>query len=834
MIRSRRESRVSHSGSVARHLAILLCLLPLVGHAAPPYSGTIFLDPDIITASDPSVFGNIVYTGTGARLMFDRRVNAFVTYTAFLFNATFTDGSSIEAQVNPEFGSAAAAAIEAEKYARATGQLPKALRADVRTLWIHKGVQPFGGGNNNLLIHTGQADLYIASGILEETLVHEASHSSLDAAHRSSSGWLGAQVADGEFISTYARDNPTREDVAESFLPWLAVRHRRDRIADTLAGTITSTIPNRLRYFDAQAFNLFPLSEDGIGPSITTHPSSQTITAGQTAQFAVAASGTPSPAYQWQVSADGGASFTSLTNVAPYGGVTTMILAVTAAPAGLNGYQYRAVASNSGGTATSNPATLTVSPVVTPCTMSISPTSASVSSTGGSGSVAVTASAPSCAWTAVSNAAFLTVTTGTSGTGTGTVGYSISSNQGPSRSGTITIAGLTYTLHQASATNNPAFGTLDTPLNNTLGLSGSIAVTGWALDDIEVTEVQIWRDPHPSDPPGAIVGGRVFVGYASLVNGARPDVETLYPNHPFKSRAGWGYLLLTRGLIWDGKGPFKLYAIAKDKEGQLTQLGSSTISIDNATATKPFGAIDTPGQGVTASGMYPNTGWVLTPNGGATIPADKLQVAVDGVFVTGTPSMSDRADINAGFPQFNTTGSGRGLFIDTTKFSDGAHTIGWLVTDSTGKADGVGSRYFTVANGTSAMRIAEREATAGEIDALPIDGTALRVRTGWDVDAQPGWREADRNGRIVVEGRELDRLEVRLDEAVSAGWRGYLRVAGTLRPLPAGSHLAEDGTFTWQPAVGFVGAYDLVFLRATGEGHLAARREIRVTLGPGR
>src|SRR4029078_5891851 len=146
-----------------------------------------------------------------------------------------------------------------------------------------------------------------------------------------------------------------------------------------------------------------------------------------------------------------------------------------------------------------------------------------------------------------------------------------------------------------------------------------------------VVEVQLWRQQHPSAPAAAIFSGpapqngKVFVGFASMVTGARPDIETIYANYPLKTRAGWGYLLLTRGVIWDGKGPFKLYAIAKDAEGHLTQLGATTVSINNAAATEPFGAIDTPGQGTTATGMYPNTGWVLTPNSGAAIAANKVQ-----------------------------------------------------------------------------------------------------------------------------------------------------------------------------------------------------------------
>ena len=228
--------------------------------ADPPFSGTIFIDPDIITSSDSTTFQSVSYSGQGSRTMYDRRVNNWITVNAYLFDASFDDGLTAEIQVNPEFDSTSAALAEAQKYGWVIGQLPTALRADVQTVWIHKGIQPFGGGNNNLLIHIGQADLYAADGILEETFVHEASHTSLDAAHASAPGWLAAQAADGNFISTYARDFPNREDIAESFLLYLAVRYRSDRISQSLAETILQTMPNRISYFDNQSFDMYPIS----------------------------------------------------------------------------------------------------------------------------------------------------------------------------------------------------------------------------------------------------------------------------------------------------------------------------------------------------------------------------------------------------------------------------------------------------------------------------------------------------------------------------------------------------------------------------------------------
>jgi hypothetical protein len=225
----------------------------------PPFSGTIFIDPDIITSADPTTFQALAANGQGVRTMFDRRANAFIQVNAYLFDATFSDGLGAEVQVNPEFGDAETARVEAEKYAVVIGRLPKPLRVSVATVWIHKGVQPFGGGNNNLLIHVGQADLYTGQGILEETFVHEAAHTSLDASHAQAAAWVAAQAADPTFISTYARDNPTREDIAESFLPYLAVRYRSERISASLANTILQTIPNRIAYFDALGLQMAPV-----------------------------------------------------------------------------------------------------------------------------------------------------------------------------------------------------------------------------------------------------------------------------------------------------------------------------------------------------------------------------------------------------------------------------------------------------------------------------------------------------------------------------------------------------------------------------------------------
>src|SRR4029453_3946564 len=63
-------------------------------------------------------------------------------------------------------------------------------------------------------------------------------------------------------------------------------------------------------------------------------------------------------------------------------------------------------------------------------------------------------------------------------------------------------------------------------------------------------------------------------------------------------------------------------------------------------------------------------------------------------------------------------------------------------------------------------------------------------------------------------------------------YRGDLRVGRGLAPLPVGSRLdATSGWFTWAPGVGFVGAYDLVFVRWAGT-RAVARHEVRLILAP--
>ena len=135
------------------------------------------------------------------------------------------------------------------------------LREDLQTVWIHDGVNAFGGGNNNILVHTGQGEDYLNNGIMDETLMHEACHTSLDSRVYNTDGWDAAVAQDGIYISDYARDNPQREDVAETFLVWFATRYSQDTFTQSELDDWESQLGGRFAYFDDLCLEMNPYED---------------------------------------------------------------------------------------------------------------------------------------------------------------------------------------------------------------------------------------------------------------------------------------------------------------------------------------------------------------------------------------------------------------------------------------------------------------------------------------------------------------------------------------------------------------------------------------------
>jgi hypothetical protein len=515
-------------------------------------------------------------------------------------------------------------------------------------------------------------------------------------------------------------------------------------------------------------------------PVVMTQPASQTVSAGQPVTFTVGASGAPTPTYRWQTSADGGTTWTDLSDAAPYSGASTATLSVSTTTLVYPLRRFRAVATNAFGTSTSNAAVLTVPGLlVSPSTLRFR-----VIKNGALGNVQehqaqellatfVGVAPGALTWSA--NQPWLGVTANPQGPA---ARVSIVNPDNvllgtTSASGVITVSApgglstqvpVTLEVLLDYRTSVAPIGQVDTPTQGATGVRGAIAFSGWATDDLGVGGVQVYRNCVPAEPqvncqvgviPGRSADRVVYMGAAQLVRGARPDIDTAFPDLVSGGRAGWGFLVLTNMLPrttgtyspYGGQGDITLYAVATDWDGHSVLLGRNwandatptTVTLDNDAIAKPFGTIDTPAQGETVqSASYNNYGWVLTPDSDIVqgnvdtdmANASGLTLFVDGLPITAIAYNQCRGNVGNPVPagvycnddisnifgnptvqsalinrtsnptKFRNLDAGRGAIgaavLDITTLSNGLHTIAWSATDSANRVEGIGSRYFTV------------------------------------------------------------------------------------------------------------------------------------------
>ena len=126
--------------------------------------------------------------------------------------------------------------------------------------------------DHGIYIAPPRAEEWLHAGFLEEVMLHEGAHVSLDTDHIQAPQWIAAQQADGGFLNTNARDHTLSEDIAETAWAYFVTHYRPDRIGARNVETILATIPNRLAYFDAQRFDMSPYVRVAAPQPVPTLP----------------------------------------------------------------------------------------------------------------------------------------------------------------------------------------------------------------------------------------------------------------------------------------------------------------------------------------------------------------------------------------------------------------------------------------------------------------------------------------------------------------------------------------------------------------------------------
>lgn len=232
----------------------------------PPYDGTVFIDKNMVTDLDPSSFrggvGDLVYAGKKCRVLWD---HGWKTHPdTHVFKVSFSDGVKTEMWVVPEIGRK-----RAKKMVRETafhlGQVPQFLRRGMRVVMIAKGEGGFGGNpDGHVNFYDQDFTEFKRNGFMTEVLIHEGGHATLDKTFYGWKKWKLAVQKDGGFVSDYAEDNPNREDVAETVSTWVGTKLKLLNKAQR--DKIKKQIPYRLKAFNSQNYNLFPLDGSAAKP----------------------------------------------------------------------------------------------------------------------------------------------------------------------------------------------------------------------------------------------------------------------------------------------------------------------------------------------------------------------------------------------------------------------------------------------------------------------------------------------------------------------------------------------------------------------------------------
>ncbi len=252
----------------------------------------------------------------------------------------------------------------------------------------------------------------------------------------------------------------------------------------TVKFSVAASSGNRIGYLTVDGKSI-TVTQQGSGCSYSVSPSTQTLGTSASSGNLTITAGANCP---WTiVSTD--TSWLTITSSASGAGSGNVSYSVAADTANVKRTASIFV-EQSPGTAS---LAVTQDPGSSGCNYSLSSYSNPLGVSGGSGSFNVVATGSGCSWTATSNnSAWLHITSGSTGSGGGTVSYTVDANAGSARTGTITAAGQTFTVSEAGTALPPPTGAIS---------YSSLLVSdpkGWTSGGNPVNGVSFYRATVPA------------------------------------------------------------------------------------------------------------------------------------------------------------------------------------------------------------------------------------------------------------------------------------------------------------------------------------------------
>jgi hypothetical protein len=428
-----------------------------------------------------------------------------------------------------------------------------------------------------------------------------------------------------------------------------------------------------------------------LAPAITSQPQSRSVIAGTNVSFSVTAAGSAPFTYRWRLNG---------TNLP--GAVSSSLSLNNVQPSQAGGYSV--VVSNAAGTATSSTANLTVT-----CGYTLSASSAAFSSAGGSGSVNVT-TAGSCDWEVLEVPSWVTIDSGSSGTGNGSVTYTVAANtNSANRSATLEIGGRNYTISQGAPDLTRPTVAFSTPSASASITNPVVTVTGTANDNDNIARVDIAVGEEDFTTASGTDDWSANVALQPGTNVVRVRSVDLSGNLSLtNTRSLFCAVQSSLSLVVNGSG-----AVSGATNGQRFPIGKAC----KVTAVPLVGYVFSNWSGH-VSGDSPNLSFVMQSN---------LQVVAN--FVT-NPFSANKGAFNGLFHQSDQVRLGQSGFFNFVLADKGTYSayvqIGTRKTKASGRLSLEGRATNIVARpGTNALTITWAVALDGsdQITGTVSDGT---------------------------------------------------------------------------------------------------------------
>jgi alpha-tubulin suppressor-like RCC1 family protein len=434
---------------------------------------------------------------------------------------------------------------------------------------------------------------------------------------------------------------------------------------------------------------LIAAAETNKAPKLSKQPASVTVEEGHAAAFATAASGVPTPSAQWQVSTNGGVSWSAIE------GAQQATLTIASPIASENGDQFRVVYKNVAGEATSKAATLTVQKAPT-----------------------ITAQPASTTVEESQNASF---EASASGSPAPSVKWEVSSN-----------GGTTWAAVAGATANRLTIAGASTALSGHLYRASFKNTTGTAVSEAATLTVQ--KAPAITKQPSNLA---VEEGQAVVLEATASGFPTPTARWEVSTDGGGSWsviegasssqLTIASALVSEDGDQFR--AVFTNAAGSATsQLATLSVSAPPRVTQQPLGTTIEVGEGTVfeaAGSGHPTPGvqWEISTNGGSSWSAI-AGATTDQLGVQNAKASENGDQYRAAFT--NTAGQATSnvavLTVSTNHFS----AVGWGENLYRQLGDGFKELYSNVPVAVSGLKFV-RAVAAGERHSLALlaDGTAV-------------------------------------------------------------------------------------------------------------